>query len=72
MTIYLVIDYGQYEGMDVKEYAWAIDALQEIGEREKHNFCPITQIIHGQQLTKADLQRLVKDEAKKKEPHKCA
>jgi hypothetical protein len=65
MTIYLVIDYGQHEGMDVKEYAWAVDALEELDEREKHNFCPVTQIIHGQQLTKDELRRLVKTEAKK-------
>ncbi|MFN7340160.1 MAG: hypothetical protein ACK5VI_03650 [Opitutia bacterium] len=71
MTIYLVIDYGQYEGMDVKEYVRAIDALRELNQRERHSSNPVTQIIHGQQLTKDELRHLVKAEAKKKEPHKC-
>lgn len=71
MTIYLVIDYGQYEGMDVKEYAHAADALRELTQREKNSLTPVCQIIHGQQLTEDDLRRLVKTEAKKKEPRKC-
>lgn len=72
MTIYLVIDYGQYEGMDVKEYARAVDALQEIELRNNRRLSyPVDIIIHGQQLTEAELRRLVEAEANQKEPHKC-
>lgn len=72
MTIYLVIDYGQYEGMDVKEYDYAVDALQEVEARNNKRLSyPVDLIIHGQQLTEAELRRLVEAEAKEKEPHKC-
>jgi len=66
VTIYLVIDYGQYGGMDVKKYARAVDALEEVDIRDGGlSFCPVIQIIHGQQLTTEELRRLVKTEAKK-------
>ena len=65
MTIYLVIDYGQYEGEELKEYARAADALRELNEREKYHLTPVTQIIHGQQLTTEELRRQVRTEAKK-------
>ena len=64
MTIYLVIDYGCYEGMDVKEYAYAVDALQELDERNKHGFCPVAKIIQGTELTPDQLRNLAKKEPK--------
>lgn len=64
MTIYLVIDYGQYEGMDVKEYACAADALKELDERIKFKFSPVETIIHGTELTPDQLRDLAKKESK--------
>lgn len=64
MTIYLVIDYGRYEGMDVKEYAYAVDALQELDERNKRSLCPVTMIIRGIELTPDQLRNLAKKEPK--------
>lgn len=62
MTIYLVIDYGQYEGMDVREYAYAVDALEEIEERKLRFQSPVTQIIQGIQLTLEELSLLATKE----------
>lgn len=64
MTIYLVIDYGEYEGMDVKEYAYAVDALQELDERNKLILCPVATIIQGTELTPDQLRDLAKKESK--------
>ena len=64
MTIYLVIDYGQYEGMDVKEYAYAVDALEELDERNRLNLCPVDKIIQGTELTPDQLRNLSKKEPK--------
>jgi hypothetical protein len=64
MTIYLVIDYGQYEGMDVKKYPRAVDALQELNERTKLGFCPVDKIIQGTELTPDQLRNLAKKEPK--------
>ena len=62
MTIYLVIDYGQYEGMDVKEYACAMDAIEEVEERKLRFLSPVTQIIQGTELTLEELHRLAAKE----------
>lgn len=64
MTIYLVIDYGQYEGMEVKEYAYAVDALQELDECNKLILCPVATIIQGTELTPDQLRKLAKKEPK--------
>ena len=62
MTIYLVIDYGQYGRMDVKEYAHAVDALRELDEYNK--FCSVDKIIQGTELTPDQLHNLAKKEPK--------
>ena len=62
MTIYLAIDYGQYEGMDVKEYDYAVDAIKEIEERKRRFSPPVTQIIQGVELTLEELHRLATKE----------
>lgn len=64
MTIYLVIDYGHYEGMDVKKYACAADALEELNERIQLDFPPVKTIIHGTELTPYQLRDLAKKEPK--------
>lgn len=64
MTLYLVIDYGQYEGMDVKEYSYASDAISELDERNKRRLCPVAKIIKGTELTPDQLRNLAKKEPK--------
>ena len=62
MTIYLVIDYGQYEGLDLREYDYAVDAIKEIEERKLSFNSPVTQIIQGVELTFEELHRLATKE----------
>jgi predicted ATPase len=48
--------------MEVREYTYAVDALEEIEERKLHFQAPITQIIHGTELTLEELHRLATKE----------
>lgn len=67
---FYIVNLGAFHGFPFPTRA--VDALQEIELRNNRRLSyPVDIIIHGQQLTGAELRRLVEAEANQKEPHKC-